>query len=200
MPEDARFCHKCGKPQREEDLRAAAPEPEQTYQAPPPPPLPEPPRISLRDRTTVSTALMAAGVTLLLSVLLGPLGFLAPVGGGVFAVYIYRRRSGRPLNVLSGVRLGWLAGVVVFTLSTVFITIAAVGLSQPEIAQQVREQMAKTTGSSQEMTRVIDMLSSFSGVLLLLVGVFISSTLLMGLGGAMGALLSGRGPANHPHA
>ncbi len=149
---------------------------------------------------TVSTTLMAAGVTLLLSVLLGPLGFLAPVGGGFFAVFIYRRRSGRPLNVLSAARLGWLAGVVVFTLSTVFITIAAVGLSQPEIAQQVREQMGKTAGSAQEVTRLIEMLGSFSGVMLLLAGVFISSTLLMGLGGAMGALLTGRRPANHPNA
>ena len=202
LPEDARFCHKCGKPQREED---AAAEQRQAAEAivaavtAPPPPLPPPAPVSLRDRVTVSTALMAAGVTLLLSVLLGPLGALAPVAGGLFAVYVYRKRTGRLLSIMNGMRLGWIAGIIVFTLTTVFIAVVAAALTQPEMAQQLREQMGKSAASREEIAKILEMMQSFSGVLLLLLGVFVSSTLLMGLGGAMGALFVRRGAPNHPH-
>src|SRR5258708_28410835 len=58
LPEDARFCHKCGKPQREEPLipqEAAEPQP-----PPPPPPLPtlEPPRIGFHNAPAVRIALI----------------------------------------------------------------------------------------------------------------------------------------------
>ena len=201
LPEDARFCHKCGKPQREEDAAAEQRQAAETVVAAvtaPPPPLPEPPPVSLRDRVTVSTALMAAGVTLLLSVLLGPLGAVAPVLGGFFAVYVYRKRTGRFLSVLSGMRLGWIAGIIVFTLTTVFIAVVAAAMTNPEMAQQLRDQMAKSTASSEDIHKILEMMQSFSGVLLLLLGVFVSSTLLMGLGGAVGALFVRRGTADHP--
>jgi len=201
LPEDARFCHKCGKPQREEDVAAEQRQVAEAFVTAitaPPPPLPEPPPVSLRDRVAVSTALMAAGVTLLLSVLMGPLGAVAPVLGGFFAVYVYRKRTGRFLTVLSGMRLGWIAGIIVFTLTTVFIAVVAAALTNPEMAQQLRDQMAKSTASSEEVHKILEMMQSFSGVLLLLLGVFVSSTLLMGLGGAMGALFGRRGTADHP--
>jgi hypothetical protein len=201
LPEDARFCHKCGKPQREEDAVAEQRQTEAIVAAvtAPPPPLPEAAPVTLRDRVTVSTALMAAGVTLLLSVILGQtLGALAPVAGGLFAVYVYRKRTGRLLTIMNAIRLGWIAGIIVFTLTTVFIAVVAAALTNPEIAQQLREQMAKSTASREEVTKILEMMQSFSGVLLLLLGVFVSSTLLMGLGGAVGALFVRRGTADHP--
>ena len=200
LPEDARFCHKCGKPQREEDVAA-----EQRRAAPAvvaaatlPPPVPAPARISLRDPATLSTALMATGLTLLLSLVLGPLGVLAPVPGGFFAVYLYSKRTGHALTMMNAIRLGWIAGVVVFLLTAVFVAVAAGALSQPELAQQIREQMTKSAGSSEDVNKILEMLQSASGVFLLLLGVFVTSTMMMGLGGAMGALFVGRGTADHP--
>ena len=194
LPEDARFCHKCGKPQRDEDVaaemrRSEAVAPINT--APPPPPL-EPPRVSLRDPVSLSTALIATGVTLLLSLVLGPVGVISPIAGGFFAVYLYRKRTGHALTVMNAMRLGWIAGIIVFVLTAVFVGVAAGALSQPELAQQIRDQMTKSTGSSQDVDRILEMLHSASGVALLLVGVFFSSTMMMGLGGAMGALFVGR--------
>lgn len=201
LPEDARFCHKCGKPQRAEDIaaedRRAAEAIVAEVTAPPPPP-PEPPPVSLRDRVTISTALMAAAVTLILSVLMGPLGALAPVAGGLFAVYVYRKRTGQFLTVMNAVRLGWISGMIVFTLTSVFIALVAAALTNPEMAQQLRDQMAKSSASREEVSKILEMMQTFSGVMLLLLGVFISSTLLMGLGGAMGALFGRRGTADHP--
>jgi len=58
--------------------------------------------------------------------------------------------------------------------------------------------MAKSTVSREEVAKILEMMQTFSGIMLLLLGVFVSSTLLMGLGGAMGALFGRRGTADHP--
>ena len=205
LPEDARFCHKCGKPQREEDVAAEKQQAEEAVIAEviaaPPPPLPQVHAISLRDRVTLSTALIAAGVALMLSVILGPLGLgvLALIAGGFFAVFLYRQRTGQLLTIMNGIRLGWLAGIFVFTVTTVLLGILAVSLSNPEMAQQLRAQMAKSSASTEEVSKFLEMLQTVSGVSSLLLIVLVSSTLLMGLGGAMGALFGRRSAANHPH-
>ena len=175
---------------------AVRPEP---VAAAPPPPVPAPPAPSLRDRITVSTSFIAAGVTLLLAILMGPLNFLAPVAGGSFAVYLYRRRTGRMLSVMNAARLGWIAGIVMFTIFAVMVAMLAVSMTQPEIAQQVRDQMSKAAGNGEDTRKYLDLLRSPSGISYLMLQMFAFSTLLMGLGGAMAALFVGRGTADHPH-
>src|SRR5579884_504964 len=64
LPEDARFCHKCGKPQRDEPLLAelAAPPPPPPQPAAPPPP----PPISFRNRAAVRSALLSGVLAVVL--------------------------------------------------------------------------------------------------------------------------------------
>ena len=103
LPPDARFCHKCGKPQREEDLVV---EQQPIIVAPPPPSPPaEPPPISFRNATAVRVALASGIPMFLVSAIAGPLALAVPVAGGFFAVYLYRRRTGERMTVLAGARL-----------------------------------------------------------------------------------------------
>src|SRR5579862_3192296 len=68
LPPDARFCHKCGKPQRDEPLLVDEP-----VVVPPPPPLAPPPPappISFRNAIAVRVALATGIPIVLLSALL----------------------------------------------------------------------------------------------------------------------------------
>jgi hypothetical protein len=186
LPPDARFCHKCGKPQREEDLHMEEPP---VVEAPPPPATAiEPPPISFRNATAVRVALATAVPVFLLSALAGPLALAVPVAGGFFAVYLYRRRTGQPVTVMAGARLGWISGIVVFAILTMLLTIVVVMLSQPDLVQSMRDQMAKMSSlSPEEVTRRIDLLRTPSSLAAVLLEAFISYTLLTALGGAVGA-------------
>ena len=190
LPPDARFCHKCGKPQRDEPLLVDEP----VVVVPPPPALapPPPPAISFRNATAVRVAL-ATGIPIVLlsavlSAIAGPLGMAVPVAGGFFAVYLYRRRTGEKITVLAGARLGWISGIIVFTILTLLLTMTVVVLSQPDLVQNMRDQMTKMSPLSQEeITRSIDLLRTPSGLATALLNAFLSYTLLTALGGAVGA-------------
>jgi hypothetical protein len=194
LPPDARFCHKCGKPQREEDFVV---EEQPIIVAPPPPPPPpppaEPPPISFRNATAVRVALASGIPMFLVSAIAGPLALAVPVAGGFFAVYLYRRRTGEKMTVLAGARLGWISGIIVFAIVTVVLTLVMFMLSQPDFVQSMRDQMAKMSSVSQEeLTKRIDLLRTPSGLALGLLETFLSYTLLTALGGAVGAKLLNR--------
>jgi len=188
LPDDARFCHKCGKPQRDEPLLV---EEQPVIDVPPAPPLPvaaEPPPISFRNAAAVRVALATGIPVFLLSAFAGPLALAVPVAGGFFAVYLYRRRTGQKISVLAGARLGWISGIIVFTILTMLLTLMVLMLSQPDLLQQMRDQMAKMSSISQEeVTRRIELLRTPSSLALALLDAFLSYTLLTALGGAVGA-------------
>lgn len=186
LPPDARFCHKCGKPQREEDV----PVEEQPVALPilPTPVVVEPPPIGFRNATAVRVALATGVPMFLLSAVAGPLALAVPVAGGFFAVYLYRRRTGEKITVLAGARLGWISGIIVFAIVTVLLTLVMLMLSQPDFVQSMRDQMAKMSSISQdELTKRIELLRTPSGLALGLLDTFLSYTLLTALGGAVGA-------------
>lgn len=191
LPEDARFCHKCGKPQRDEPVLV---EEAPIEIVPPLPPTPaEPPPISFRNAMAVRVALATGIPVFLLSALAGPLALAVPVVGGFFAVYLYRRRTGQKMTVVAGFRLGWISGIIVFTIVTVVLTMVMLMLSQPEFLQSARDQMAKMSSVSQEeITKYIDLLRTPSGLALVLLDTFLTYTLLTALGGAVGAKLLNR--------
>jgi hypothetical protein len=192
LPPDARFCHKCGKPQRDEPLLVEVEQPVIAVPLAPPPAAVEPPPISFRNATAVRVAL-ATGIPVVLltgvfSAIAGPLTMLLPVAGGFFAVYLYRRRTGQKITVLAGARLGWISGIIVFTMLTILLTVTVLVLSQPELVQSMRDQMAKMSSVSQEeLTRNIDLLKTPSGLAVAVLDAFLTYTVLTALGGAVGA-------------
>lgn len=190
LPVDARFCHKCGKPQREEDVPVAE-QPVVAVPLPPPtlaPPPVELAPISFRNATAVRVALLTGIPMFLLSAVAGPLMLIVPVAGGFFAVYLYRQRTGQQMTVLAGARLGWISGIIVFTILTVLLTVVVLMLSQPDFLQSMRDQMAKMSSISQEeLTKRIELLRTPSALAQGLLETFLTYTLLTALGGAVGA-------------
>jgi hypothetical protein len=191
LPEDARFCHKCGKPQFEEVA-----EPELQPEAPvTPPPLPAL-EISFRNGTAVRISFVAALLAIVLSVVPLPfpplryaLAFLVLPASGFIAVYIYMRRTGQRLTLRSGARLGWITGIFLFTISIVQLTGSMVLLTASgDIARQVRDVSGGDAGY-RELQKLLNQPADIAitvciAVILLL---FIFLTALPMLGGALGA-------------
>ena len=134
LPPDARFCHKCGKPQFDYPVPdtepvAAAPPPLQAIQ------LPSPAEIGFHNRTAVRVSFLLAAIAFLLTALPMPVFvtliwvvvlFLA---AGFVTVLIYSRRTGQTLNVRAGARLGWMTGIFSFTASLILLTLEILNFS-----------------------------------------------------------------------
>jgi hypothetical protein len=192
LPDDARFCHKCGKPQRDEFLLVE--EEPVAVAPPPPPPAPPPPlAINFHNAVAVRVALFAGAMAFMVSAVLGPLGLIALAAGGFLAVYLYRRRTGAMLSVANGARLGSLAGIFIFAIAIVVFTIQLVTVSPSAMMNQLREQMAKNYSATQtQIDQVVSFLASPSGIGTIVLFSFFMLTLLPALGGAVGAKLLNR--------
>ncbi len=187
LVEGARFCHKCGRPVRDE---APPVEPETSAPPAPPPVLTQEaqPEIGFHDRTAVRIGFLVAALALLLgSFPIAPwLPLLGMLVGGAVSVYWYNRRTGRCLSVRAGMRMGWMTGVFGFLLSMVLMTLAlALAAGQGEALQRALREQA---GFSEEMIqRASEVLRSPAELLLSLLMGFLTFSLTAALGGALGA-------------
>ena len=96
LPDNARFCHHCGKPQREEDL---SPAPELAVPAPAAAP-DAGPGVNFGNPVALRVALLCGS----LSALLNAIPFVSfgcciwITGAGFLAAYLYARRAGVMVN------------------------------------------------------------------------------------------------------
>src|SRR5882757_4538536 len=116
---DSLFCHKCGKPQRE------VPEYQPETTAVEPPPLPtapapriEPAPVNFHNRLAIQIGLTMAILATLASFLV----YFNWLAAGFFTVLVYRRRTGQALNLQTGMRLGWITGILMFVIMMVLLT------------------------------------------------------------------------------
>ncbi|HUI78586.1 MAG TPA: zinc ribbon domain-containing protein [Bryobacteraceae bacterium] len=186
LPPEAVFCHKCGKPQR--DVGPVEPEPRPVEAAPPlflPVP-PETPPLSFRNPIALRIAAMVAVGATFLSFL----PYLNWLAAGYFAVFFYRRRTGSGLNLLIGLRMGWITGVLMFGL-TVLVIAAAVLLVNASGGLDVVQLQFKNMADPrvQEMFKI---LRSRSDLAMLMAQLFVFITCLSMAGGALAAKLVGR--------
>jgi hypothetical protein len=199
LPENALFCHRCGRPQREDLIEAAPParedaEPRPRQQAPQPPASSE---IGFGNRSAVNIALICAAITsMLISVQLGVFtGFwviLMLLVSGFGAVYLYERRSGVELSVRSGARMGWMTGFFCFLILMVLFTIQVVSASrQGGLGAYYREQFQAHASGDAALQEAMKILESPAGVAALialtLIFAFLMFTAIPMAGGALGA-------------
>ena len=117
------------------------------------------------------------------------------MGSGFMAVWLYRKRTGLPLSVSSGAKLGWITGVFAFVISTVLAT-AAVILSGDKIAEDFRRQLSATWSSDPnypQMLRILENPASLATmVVFCLIFFFGLLSIASVAGGALGARLSNK--------
>jgi hypothetical protein len=193
LPDDARFCHKCGKPQYEEDIaRRAADTPSAAPPAPPPTAVP-PPRISFRNSRAVVVSLAVAAISLLG---LCAAAFIAPLlwpvvlcAAGFAAATLYKGHSPEPLSPAAGARLGWMTGLWLFLVFAVSAALTSIYLASPGGREAL-----KALPNIPELAKMLDNPHQFlMSVLASIIPTFFMVTLLPGLGGMLGAKLVTRG-------
>jgi hypothetical protein len=201
LAEDARFCHKCGKPQYEEDVSrlTAQDEGRASVHAPPAPAAPPSPApgISFKNSRAVLISILVAGGTLVallaIGLLLPALFPLVLCGAGFVAARLYNGRSSQPLSTAGGARLGSMTGLWLFVVVAVLCAMAAISVSTPEGWEQAKSMWAQLPQASKLLT--LSQHEFFMQLLLALPFFFFFMTLLPGLGGILGAKLSRR---RHP--
>ena len=195
LPLDALFCHKCGKPQR--DL--VAPEIEantfptaasQVVAEGPPPSKPQPLPLNFRNPIAVRIAVVAAvGATLLLVLL--PLNWM---GAGFLAVYLYCRKTGFRLDVASGVKIGWITGLIAYCFYAIVFTARLLpDAVSGSLGKALLEQMKNSLQDPAKIQEAAKIVADNPGavIFLLLVMLFVLVTCLSMAGGALGAKLVG---------
>jgi hypothetical protein len=200
LPPDARFCHKCGKPQREEPNLAPEP-PAPAWQQPPAEGVavrPAPPEIGFRNSLAVRIGFLTGCLAFLASSLpFHPIiRLLFLLGAGAFAVYLYRRRSGFPVEVRGGVKMGWITGLFCFVIFTVLFTASFAALAfivrDGSMISYIREQL-NTMGMSQDkIQQAMEIFQNPVQIVGMLLWLFLTSTFVPALGGALGAKLLSR--------
>ncbi len=156
---------------------------------------PEPTRIGLGNPVAVRTGLLAGVIGLLALMLLGQipglqvLSLVMPVASGFLAVLLYRRRTHQALSIAGGAQLGWIAGMVGFIITILFVTMFVVMLTEPDVAQQMRMQAER---SRPEVLEMIKLMQTPTGIAQTLLESLVLFALLPTLGGAVGAKLLGR--------
>ena len=211
LPDDARFCHRCGKPQRADP----PPEPEYHSEFEHPPgiehsaddlraiaaaaaPAEAPAAISFHNANAVRAGFFTAIIIWVLMII--PLGGLAGIflkifvllGGGFLAVVFYSRRTGQLLTVAAGARLGWITGVLFYVIWMLFFTVTILVLQdQGGLLEAYKKQLQDSNapaGTIKQITEIMQTPEVFGAMMLLMLGVmFVAFTLPMILGGAAAA-------------
>lgn len=195
LPSDARFCHKCGKPQFEE---SASPEPAE-LQAPPPVTAPPPPvEIGFHNSAAVRAGFVAALLASLPIAVPVPSVFGLPwllmwlLVSGFMGVWLYARRTGQFPTVRGGARMGWITGVFCFAIATVLFTISIIAIAnRTGLAEYYREQLGTRAAGDANVEKLLDILQSPAGMAVMMVlsvvFLFLFFTAIPTVGGAIGA-------------
>jgi hypothetical protein len=194
LPEDARFCHKCGRPLFEEDVARLA-----AQEAPPLPPPQQvsapPPRVTSIGFGNLRAVLITMAVAAISLVALCAATVVAPVLGplvlcaaGFAATKIYKRRSAEVISTGSGAYLGIMTGLWLFLVVAICAGITSVYVSSPEGRDMMKAAMPK-------MPEVAKMLDNPHQFIMSIVEGLIPTFFIATISAAFGGMLAARGSA-----
>ncbi|PYT31998.1 MAG: hypothetical protein DMG58_11065 [Acidobacteria bacterium] len=191
LPLDARFCHKCGKPQRdepearmlaEESAPVAIPVRLMAAAAAPVP-------LSFQNPVALRVGLLAAVLvcfTMMIPVV-QYMSILWWLGAGYLSVWIYKRRTGQRLNVLGGARMGWITGLLTCGLLTLLFGVLMVAIQQAGGLEALKTGLKDFAIQQSRVDEAIKVLQNPLAILRSLVEMFALLTLTCMAGGALGA-------------
>lgn len=197
LVEDARFCHRCGRPTSEsviESEAAIAPPPYEQPRiqeaGPPARTSPSPQVVSFSNPIALRVAFLMslAVIPVELAPVLSALSVLWWLAAGWCAVLLYRRITGASLSVGSGARLGSITGVLTFV-SLAIRFLASILLTGKEFFDEL-EKMLKQNPDAVQVIHDPTMMFIF---LLLCLGIM--GAMVVGIcaaGGALGARFTAR--------
>lgn len=190
LPPDARFCHKCGKPQREEpeaaELAANAQVTAPTPVAPPPvPPVP----LGFRNPVALRVGLLAAALLCLTMMIPGInyAFFIWWLGAGYFSVWIYKRRTGQQLTVRGGAHMGWITGVLSCVLLSLLFAFFMAALERAGGLGAIKDQLREFALDQKTIDEAVRRLQNPMEVIRSLAEMFVMMTFFCVAGGALGA-------------
>ena len=208
LVEDARFCHKCGRPVGGVDPIVVAAD---AVEEQPPADVPVAPAaksavppaavmVGFQNSTTIRTALHASlimffgGLALTQVVGSGLFLLVALLATGVLAVFLYRRRTGYQMTPIEGARHGWISGLFFFLFTLVAMTFfLVIILNEPDAAGMIREQVKAQGSMTPEISRMLELIAQPGQLAMqILAGSvlsFVLFTALSSLGGVLGARL-----------
>jgi hypothetical protein len=195
LPEGARFCHKCGKPQFEEDIaRLSAGETSAPVQAPlDVPGADKPAPIGFGNLRAVGITMAVAALALLalfvaatISTILGP---VVLCGAGFVAAQFYRKRTRQPLSPGGGAYLGLMTGIWLFLVVAICAAITSLYVASPTGREVLRAAMPKMP----ELAKMLDDPHAFlMNILEGLIPMFFLATVSAAFGGMLAARMSAR--------
>jgi hypothetical protein len=188
LPPDARFCHKCGKPQREELVVTAAGDGAGLV-APPVVVLSVPAPLSFRNPTAIRVGLLASALLCILMMIPGiNYAFLVWwLGAGYFSVWIYKRRTGQPLTVRGGAHMGWITGVLSCLLLSLLFALIMAAIQQAGGLSTLKDQLHDLAFDQRTIDEAVKRLQNPLEVLRSLAEMFLVMMLFCTAGGALGA-------------
>jgi hypothetical protein len=202
LVEDALFCHRCGKAQRELVSASSEEQPVAVPVLPPPPSAMALPPVGFSNSLAVRLCFLSASVASVLDAM--PIVQLFcivwSVAAGFVAVVLYRRATGLALNIRDGARMGWITGVLNSLILTVLTTIS-VASNSTELNAAFREQIRiKAPNDPAAMAMMDNPYVLATCILFLLVLIFVFVTGACVGGGALGAriLRDDRAPGHQP--
>lgn len=204
MVEDALFCHRCGKAQRNlieaEDPTSAADSIPVSAMVAPAVSVAVP--VGFSNSVAVRLCFLVASVASVLDAMpaVQLLCVVWSICAGFIAVMLYRRATGRAMNIRDGAKMGWMTGVLNSLILTVLMTIS-IASNSAELSAALREQMRMKAPNDAATRALLDnpyVLAS--GILLTLLVIFIIITGACVAGGALGArtLRDNRAPDHQP--
>lgn len=162
LPDDARFCHRCGRPQLEEDLIRMREEE--------PAPIPVPPpaaaaRIDFGNRKAVTVSVAVAMLTLFVfiaSSVLAPFAatlFILPLFcfSGFMAARWYMKQTGESITAQAGARLGFMTALWAFLVIVVIFVLMAAFISNTEWRGQIVAMVnAQSNPAAGQITKLLE--------------------------------------------
>ena len=154
-------------------------------------------RVSFANPVVLRIAFAAAALSILLDSipLVNFLCIIWAMGAGFMAVWMYSKRTGLPVSVVSGAKLGWITGVFSFVISTILVTTTLV-LNGQKLADDFRRQFTATSSGDPNYKELLSTLQNPTTFATLIIFVLFCFFLLLSLasvaGGALGARFSNK--------
>jgi hypothetical protein len=154
-------------------------------------------RVSFANPAALRIAFAAAALSILLDSipLLSVLCIIWAMGAGFMAAWMYRKRTGRPVSVGNGAKLGWITGVFSSVILTIMVTVTVI-FNGDKLTEEFRRQMAVAWSKDpnyQQLLSTFENPASFATmIVVMLFCIFLVLSLASVAGGALGARFSNK--------